>query len=199
MFWSTIGRKHGPSPQKASPVQSTPPLTSNQYTDVVASYVSLVYRLRGISVYREVFAGKSIIGKNRRLDILLVCKATNRAFAIECKYQAGQGTADEKIPYALEDISHLPIAGCVVYAGEGWSDGILAMLRASPRAAYCLPSRDGLLPSEATRELDHLLAMHFAWWDVLTQGKQEFVAQHPLDQLMLGMEQAPLPAKRNKP
>jgi hypothetical protein len=61
--------------------------------------------------------------------------------------------------------------GCIVYAGEGWSEGVLHMLRASPFAAYSLPG-DELRPSETTRELDHLLAMHFGWWDILTNGKQ---------------------------
>jgi len=136
------------------------------------------YHSRGITIYREIFAGKSIIGKNRRIDILLVCEETRQAYAIECKYQAGQGTADEKIPYALDDIQAMRMPGCVVYAGEGWSEGVLHMLRASAFAAYCLPG-DPLRPSEATRELDHLLAMNFDWWDVLTGGKQAFVDAAP--------------------
>lgn len=30
---------------------------------------------------------------------------------------------DEKIPYALQDLEAKWIPGCVVYAGEGWSQG----------------------------------------------------------------------------
>jgi hypothetical protein len=149
-------------------------LTSVEYTTLVARYLYQTYQRRGIAIYREVFAGKSIIGKNRRVDILLVCERTNQAYAIECKYQSSQGTADEKIPYALEDIQALRMSGCLIYAGGGWSEGVLHLLRASPHAAYCLPP-PSLAPGETTRELDHLLAMHFAWWDVLTRGKQPFV------------------------
>jgi len=46
------------------------------------------------------------------------------------------------------------------------------MLRAAPRAAYCLPVTDQSHASEETRELDHLVAAHFGWWDVLVAGKK---------------------------
>lgn len=151
-------------------------LTSSAYTNLVARYIYHTYQHRGIAIYREVFVGKSIIGKNRRVDLLLVCAETKQAYAIECKYQATQGTADEKIPYALEDIQALRMPGCIVYAGEGWSEGVLHMLRASPFAAYSLPGGE-LRSGEATRELDHLLAMNFGWWDILTNGKQPFIDQ----------------------
>ncbi|MCC6747328.1 MAG: hypothetical protein IT371_06690 [Deltaproteobacteria bacterium] len=39
---------------------------------------------------------------------------------------------------------------CLVYAGEGFSPGILHMLAATPIAAYCLPSDVTLMiPPEA--------------------------------------------------
>lgn len=153
-------------------------LTSSAYATLIARYIARAYGGRGIAIYREVFAGKSIIGKNRRVDLLLVSAETRQAYAIECKYQAGQGTADEKIPYALQDIQAMRMPGCIVYAGAGWSEGVLHMLRASAFAAYCLPA-EGLQPSEATRELDHLLAMNFGWWDILTNGKQPFTDPSP--------------------
>lgn len=149
-------------------------LTASAYATLIARYLYQSYTHRGVAIYREVFAGKSIIGKNRRVDILLVSPKTGQAYAIECKYQASQGTADEKIPYALDDIQAMRMPGCIVYAGEGWSEGVLHMLRASAFAAYCLPG-PGLQAGDSTRELDHLLAMNFGWWDVLTNGKQPFV------------------------
>jgi hypothetical protein len=60
----------------------------------------------------------------------------------------------------------------VAYAGDGFSQGILHILSASPIAAYCLPAAKGLAPSNETRELDCLLAMTFKWWDVLVRGKK---------------------------
>jgi len=142
-------------------------MTGGDYANLVASYVSKRFAARGLKVYREIHVGKSIIGKNRRIDVFCVCENTNKAFAIECKFQESEGTVDEKIPYALDDLQALPMAGCIAYAGKGFSDGVMHMLEASPHAAFCLPAPDQTESSTETRELDHLLSTHFGWWDVL--------------------------------
>jgi hypothetical protein len=147
-------------------------VTGRDYADLVAAYVSARFAGRGLKVYREIQVGKSIIGKNRRVDVFCVCEATNAAFAIECKFQESEGTVDEKIPYALDDLAALPMAGCIAYAGRGFSQGVLHMLEGAPRAAYCLPVPGQTDQSLQTWELDHLLAMHFQWWDVLVGTKR---------------------------
>jgi hypothetical protein len=147
-------------------------MTGPQYANLVAGYVARRFEPRGLKVYREVKIGKTIIGKNRCIDIFCVSDDTQKAFAIECKYQDSQGTVDEKIPYALDDLQALPIAGCIAYAGRGFSEGVLHMLAASPDAAFCLPAAGQLETTADTRELDHLLAVHFAWWDVLVDKKK---------------------------
>lgn len=147
-------------------------MTGADYANLVALYLSKRFGPRGLAVYREIRVGKSIIGKNRCIDVFCVREADSRAFAVECKYQDSPGTVDEKIPYALDDLDALPMAGCIAYAGRGFSDGVLHMLNASPRAAYCLPL-DGQGESTIdTRELDHLLAAHFGWWDVILGAKR---------------------------
>jgi hypothetical protein len=146
-------------------------VTGTDYANLIASYVARRFGARGLKVYREIRVGKSIIGKNRCIDVFCVREADNTAFAVECKYQDSVGTVDEKIPYALDDLDALPMAGCIAYAGRGFSDGVLHMLNAAPRAAFCLPV-DGQAESSAdTRELDHLIAAHFGWWDVVVAGK----------------------------
>lgn len=147
-------------------------MTGGEYADLIAQYILFNFGDRHIKVYREVPLGKSIIGKNRRIDILVVCEHTNQAFAIECKYQASIGTVDEKIPYAIEDMRALRMEGCIVYAGEGFSVGVLHMLQASELACSCYPNPENLTASKSSRELDHLLAMHFTWWDILVGQKQ---------------------------
>ena len=148
-------------------------MTGKEYADRIASYLIENFGVRGLVAYREVSVGKSIIGKNRKLDILVVSTLSNDAFAIECKYQEVQGTTDEKIPYTLQDMKALPMAGAVAYAGEGFSIGVLHMLEASEIAAYCLPGED-LTRTNSTSELDHLLAMHFRWWDLLVGDRKPF-------------------------
>jgi hypothetical protein len=142
-------------------------MTGGDYANLVASYLSRRFSSRGLKVYREIQVGKTIIGKNRRIDVFCVCEPTHQAFAIECKFQDSEGTVDEKIPYALDDLRALPMAGCIAYAGTGFSQGVRYMLDASPHAAYCLPTGDQADSTADTRELDHLLATHFGWWDVL--------------------------------
>ena len=147
-------------------------MTGAEYANLIATYVSKRFGPRGLAVYREIRVGKSIIGKNRCIDVFCVRDADSTAFAVECKYQDSPGTVDEKIPYALDDLEALPMAGCIAYAGRGFSEGVLHMLRAAPRAAYCLPLTGQADSSQDTRELDHLLAAHFGWWDVVIGSRR---------------------------
>ena len=147
-------------------------MTGTEYANLVASYVARRFETRTLRVYREVKVGKTIIGKNRCIDIFCVTDDGRDAFAIECKFQDSQGTVDEKIPYALDDLRALPMAGCIAYAGQGFSPGVLHMLAASPHAAFCLPLPGQAWPTSETRELDHMLAVHFRWWDVLVENKK---------------------------
>jgi len=146
-------------------------MTGHEYANLVGRYIFGAYASRGVQVFREISLGKSIIGKNRAVDILVLDSASNRAFAIECKYQGTSGTVDEKIPYALADMDAMWIPGVVAYAGVGFSDGVVQMLRASKLAAYCFPDEKSPVPSINTRELDHIIASVFGWWDIILRGR----------------------------
>ncbi len=126
-------------------------MTGNQYSDLIAQYILRRFGERGVIVYREVSIGKSIIGKNRKMDILVLSQDKKDAFAIECKYQGSQGTVDEKIPYTLNDMASLQMTGCVVYCGDGFSAGVTHMLEASELAAYCEPKSPDLETSASSR------------------------------------------------
>jgi hypothetical protein len=104
----------------------------------------------------------------------VVRRADQAALAIECKYQDVQGTTDEKIPYALQDLEAIRIAGCLAYAGEGWSRGILHTLEASPLAAYCLPDTLTLERTRNTRELDHVISATFGLWELIIPEHRRF-------------------------
>ncbi len=136
-----------------------------EYRDLIAAYIDTNFSRRGIVVYTEVSFGKTIIGKNRRLDVFALRRTDQRALGIECKYQDSQGTTDEKIPYALQDLEALWIPGCLVYAGGGWSKGVLHTLEGSRLGVHCLPERPALGRTPATLELDHVLAAVFGLWD----------------------------------
>jgi hypothetical protein len=145
--------------------------SGTKYSDLIIAYLLHNFESRGVRVYKEVNLGKTIIGKNRRIDILILSK-DNQAFAIECKFQDVKGTTDEKIPYALQNMESIPIPGCVAYAGNGFSSGVLHMLQGSEIASYCLPEIKKLDSNRHTKELDHLLAMNFGWWDLIVSDKK---------------------------
>jgi len=155
-------------------------MTGQEYSHLVARYVVKNFEKRGIKVYREVNVGTSIIGKSRRIDVYVYHKPNNRALAIECKYQDSPGTVDEKIHYTLQDLRALRMPAALVYAGRGFSEGVLHLLQGSEIAAYCLPDkklrrqgrRQGKPNDFGTWQLDHILSMTFDWWDVILENKK---------------------------
>ena len=167
-----------------------------KYRDLIAQYIVRNFSSRGVGVYTEVNLGTSVIGKRRRVDLVVLVRPAliqvespasstdwardAKCLAIECKFQDVSGTADEKIPYALEDLSSLRVPGCLVYAGKGWSEGVLHLLRSHHLAAFCHPrkslQRAGLKKGDSvdagTWQLDHVLAATFGWWDLVLDPKK---------------------------
>lgn len=148
-------------------------MTGNQYRDLIAGYIHHNYGAQGLVVYCEVSLGKTVIGKDRQIDVFVVRPDDKKALAIECKYQDSVGTVDEKIPYALADLEALWMPGVLAYAGKGWSRGVLHSLEGSRLAAYCLPERS-LGRTRGTRELDHVLAAIFGLWDLVIPASKRF-------------------------
>lgn len=149
-------------------------MSGNQYRDLIAGYIHHNYGHHGLVVYCEISLGKTVIGKDRCIDVFVVRPEDRKAIAIECKYQDSLGTVDEKIPYALQDLEALWVPGCLVYAGRGWSKGVLHSLEASKLAAYCLPDETTFTSSKVTRELDHMLAATFGFWDQVLPASRRF-------------------------
>jgi hypothetical protein len=154
-------------------------MTGNDYRKLIGNYLARTYGPRGLEIYEEVNLGTSIIGKQRRID-LFVLGPEQRALVVECKYQDSTGTADEKIPYALSDMASLRMPGALVYAGSGFSPGVLHLLQGSEFGAYCapdptllrpIPRRAGAMDS-GTWQLDHVIAQTFQFWDIVLNGKQ---------------------------
>lgn len=138
-----------------------------EYRDLVAGYLERHFGPRGLVVYTEVPVGKTIIGKNRRLDVLALRRDDQRVLAVECKWQEVRGTTDEKIPYALADLEAMWIPGCLAYAGPGWSRGVLHTLEGSRLAVHCEPAPPDLLRTSSTLELDHVVGAVFGLWDLV--------------------------------
>ena len=82
----------------------------------------------GLGVEKQVPVGRRIWGAKRKIDVVLKHKETKVSLGIECKYQGGGGSAEEKIPAVLEDIRTWPIRGIVVYFGDGFSKNMESYL-----------------------------------------------------------------------
>lgn len=129
-------------------------------------------------VYPEVPLGSSIIGKGRRVDILVLSKDFSRAVALQAKFQDSPGTTDEKIHYALADCAAMHVPAVVVHGGRGWSEGIAHVLAASPHAVGVEVTE--AFEIESARELDVFLAGAFGFWDVVVEKRAPFVEQPTL-------------------
>jgi hypothetical protein len=158
-------------------------MTGNEYKRLIGRYLVHAFGQRGLQVYEEVYLGTSIIGKQRRID-LFVLGPESQALCVECKYQDSSGTADEKIPYALNDMASQRIPGVIVYAGGGFSAGVLHLLQGSELAAYCMPDpislrsipRASSAMNTGTWQLDHVIAQTFRFWDLILAGKRALTA-----------------------
>ena len=81
-----------------------------------------------LEVLTEVNVGARFIGTPRRLDIVIRNKTNNRYIGIECKVQFTDGTAYEKLSYALDDCVSAPIPAIIAFAGEKIRDDMKSKL-----------------------------------------------------------------------
>lgn len=99
------------------PGKSTAVESGNDLRDRVAE----AGRALGLEAITEVAVGRRVWGARRKIDVVLKHTETRISLGIECKFQGGPGSAEEKIPATIQDIRAWPIRGIVVYAGAGFS------------------------------------------------------------------------------
>jgi hypothetical protein len=102
--------------------------------DGLVKKVTRIAQDLGLETVEQFRAGRRIWGAERRIDVIVTDPRTTKRLGIECKFQGTQGSAEEKIPTTLADIAAWPIAGIVVFDGEGFSSNMIAFLIASGRA-----------------------------------------------------------------
>ena len=87
-----------------------------------------------LDVGAQVQVGRRLWGAVRKIDIVMTRKDGERTLGLECKAQKGGGSAEEKIVATIQDIAAWPIAGLVVFAGEGFSDNFVSYLHSTGKA-----------------------------------------------------------------
>src|ERR1051326_6345927 len=95
--------------------------------ELVQAVVSMAKDL-GLEATEQVRVARRIWGAVRRSDVVLTHPQTRKTLAVECKYQAVPGTAEEKIPSVINDIAAWPIPGLVVFGGEGFTENMQQFL-----------------------------------------------------------------------
>ncbi len=71
--------------------------------------------------------GGHIYGRNKRVDFFVKNHAEySKGLVLEIKWQESSGSADEKIPCAIECIKKYPFPTILILGGTGWSEGVLA-------------------------------------------------------------------------
>jgi PD-(D/E)XK nuclease superfamily protein len=88
----------------------------------------------GLEVRSQVRVGRRLWGSERKIDVVLIHPQSRRSLGLECKFQGGSGSADEKIPATISDIAAWPIQGLVVFAGEGFSRNMRSYLLSTGKA-----------------------------------------------------------------
>jgi len=99
--------------------------TAPKSGDELKNKVADLARSLSLKVETEVTAARRLWGAKRRIDVVITQEKTSKNLGIECEFQGGSGSAEEKIPATVSDIESWPIPGIVVIDGEGFSSNAL--------------------------------------------------------------------------
>jgi hypothetical protein len=91
-------------------------------------------RMLGLDARTEVRVGRRLWGAVRCIDVVLTRTDTGKTLGVECKFQGGGGSAEEKIPATIQDIGAWPIPGIVVFGGSGFSSNMVAYFHSTGKA-----------------------------------------------------------------
>jgi Archaea bacterial proteins of unknown function len=105
-----------------------------QNGDNLVQEVIKIAKKLGLETKEQFHVARRIWGANRKIDVVLIESKSRKTLGVECKYQGGGGSAEEKIPATIQDIEAWPIPGIVVFAGEGITPNMKSFLISSGKA-----------------------------------------------------------------
>ncbi len=88
----------------------------------------------GLEVREQYKVARRVWGAERKIDVILKNPANGKTLGVECKFQGGGGSAEEKVPTTIQDISAWPIDGIVVFAGDGFTENMKSFLISTGKA-----------------------------------------------------------------
>ena len=110
--------------------------TAPKSGDELKNKVAELARSLGLKVETEVTAARRLWGAKRRIDVVVTNEKTGKNLGIECKFQSGAGSAEEKIPSTISDIDSWPIPGIVVIDGKGFSSNMVGYLMSTGKVVW---------------------------------------------------------------
>lgn len=122
------------------PGKANAPKSGNELRDQVIQLANSL----GLEAKPEVKAAKRLWGAKRSIDVVVTDKNSGKRLGIECKYQGGSGSAEEKIFATVQDIAFWPIPGIVVISGEGFSENIKGYLMSTGKVVWYTDLEDWL-------------------------------------------------------
>ena len=88
----------------------------------------------GLEIHEQYKVARRVWGAERKIDVILKEPKTGKTLGVECKFQGGGGSAEEKVPATIQDIDAWPIDGIVVFAGEGFTQNMKSFLISTGKA-----------------------------------------------------------------
>lgn len=102
--------------------------------DDLAKKVCELGNALGLEVREQFKVARRLWGAERKIDVILKHGTTGKTLGVECKYQGGGGSAEEKVPATIQDIAAWPIEGIVVFSGDGFTANMKAYLISTGKA-----------------------------------------------------------------
>jgi hypothetical protein len=102
--------------------------------DELVKKVVEIAKTLGLETNEQVYVARRIWGAKRRIDVVLTDVTNRKTLGVECKFQGGGGSAEEKVPSTIQDIAAWPIPGIVVFSGEGFTENMKSYLISTGKA-----------------------------------------------------------------
>lgn len=102
--------------------------TGSSFRDAIINEI-FSWHIPDLHVYKEVWVGSRFVGQKRFLDLVVECRG--KTLGIEAKTQQTEGTAYQKLTYAVEDVKRAPIPAILVFSGSGIGQDVKAHLISS--------------------------------------------------------------------
>jgi hypothetical protein len=102
--------------------------------DDLAKQVCELGKKLGLEVREQFKVARRVWGAERKIDVILKDPKTSKTLGVECKFQGGGGSAEEKVPATIQDIAAWPIEGIVVFSGDGFTSNMKSFLISTGKA-----------------------------------------------------------------